>query len=943
MAALATGAAAGCTALDSMRNEDAPEGNGLDPNSEQHPRGAADDATHRAVESGSWDDPAVWSDDEIPDEEARVLIRDGVSVTITGETACLDWLLVDGTLTFDPTAHTRLEAETVMSLPGSTLEIGTSETPIRHDVEARITFLDRGPIDEEQDPTREGRGLLVGGDLTIHGAEKTAWTELSSPPAAGDRALELPEAPTDWQQGDRIVVPGMVPNETQDEERTIESVEGDTIALDEALEYDHGPPAAGLNAYAMNLSRNVVFASENADTKRRGHVMIMSTGTAVRNARFDDLGRTDKRRVVSNPVRGEEYLEDESETNLRARYPLHYHKSGIGADPHYAEGVVIDGSPGWGLVNHHAHAHVTDCITYDVLGAGFVAEGGNERGSFESCMAIRSEGSGERIDDRSAGAHGGAPPIDDFGHAGHGFWLQSPLVSVRDCVAGGHRHQAFVWWLRPLLDGDLAEGTEIDDSRVTFHPNIPTEYVDTSRIQPLLEAIEEGKFAHGREDDTMRKTGKIPSTFAPVAEIRGNTAFGSAGGADFSRHNFKWKHERFSDFNTIEQMTVFNIGQFVDGDGDVHEPDPPKHLASGHQGRGGSVGVSFRYTSNVSLEDSYLHGGGLENGFGRPFHDYLWTSVIENCHFEGWDRAVVTGEHRIDWIRNNVFANNTVDIHWGFDNVGPAILDNNEFDVLKHEFQPLNQKATELFEFSHSRGVRVDGRTSHVKQSAPDFVPFPDATSLSGVNLIEEIETVDDERNLIEMTNAELMNEYGIAISGALLPEDAVEESYTDSLLTPVDGRDPPTSVYLGSQDAVELGQWTTEAGEDVASGGYLTPESPVSLLDKPAEFSFDCEEGTYTVYLRARPSAWNGDDVDIRLDGGEWYTAEKLKSPIGFEWHDVSPNNEAPYEFPLEAGEHTLEIRTGDEGVKIDEVLLTSDAAVVGGYGLSVQGDADD
>jgi hypothetical protein len=483
----------------------------------------------------------------------------------------------------------------------------------------------------------------------------------------------------------------------------------------------------------------------------------------------------------------------------------------------------------------------------------------------------------------------------------------------------------------------MAEGTEIEDSRVTYHPNVPIGYVNTDRIQPLLEAIDEGRFEN---EQVMRETGKIPSTFAPVEAIRGNTAFASAGGADFSRHNFKWKHERFSDFNTIGDMTVFNIGQFVDEDGDVHDPDPPKHLVSGHQGRGGSVGVSFRYTSNVSLEESYLHGGGLENGVGRPFHDYLWTSVIENCHFDGWEWAVATGEHRIDWIRNNTFENNTVDAHWGFDNAGPAILDNNEFDTLKHEFQPLNQKATEVFGFSHSRGVRVDGRTSHVKESASDFVPFPDEGSLGGINHIEDIESVDDERDLVGMSNAELMDEYGIAVGGALLPEDAVEEPYTESLLTPVGGRDPPTSVSLGSQDALALGQWEIESGEDVSNGEYLTPSSTDSSEDDPAEFSFDCQEGTYTVYLRVRPSAWSGDDVDIRLDGEKWYTAEKLKDPKGFSWSDVSPNNEDPYEFPLEEGEHTLEIRAENEGLKLDEVCLTSDATVVGGYGRSVSTD---
>ncbi|MFO7927797.1 G8 domain-containing protein, partial [Natronomonas sp.] len=775
-AALTTGGVAGCTLLDSE-----PEGTNSDAAVEQNLKAVPEDVTNTAIESGRWDDPAVWTEQGVPGEDARVLIQDDVSVTLRGDTAPLDWLRVDGELIVSPSVTTHLVAETVMSLPGSRLEIGTAHAPIQPDVEARVTFRDTGPIDEERDPEREGRGLLAHGDLTIHGAEKTAWTRLADAPTAGEKRLELTERPTNWQEGDRLVVPGVVPNETQDEERTIRSVDGTAVSLDAAFGADHVPPKESLDAYVLNLSRNVVFESESADTKRRGHAMITSTGTTVKYARFDDLGRTDKRRPLTNPVRGEEASEDGLETNLRSRYPLHYHRSGIEAEPHTAEGVVVDGSPGWGIVNHHSHARITDCITRDVLGAGFVAEGGNERGSFERNFALRSEGSGERIDDRSAGAHGGDPPIDDFGHAGHGFWLQSPLVAVTDCVAAGHRHQAFVWWLRPLLDGDLAEGTTIEDSRVTYWPNVPVEYVNLERISPLWEAIQEGRFANGRHNDLMRETGKIPSTFAPLATVSGNVAFASAGGADFSRHNFKWKHERFSEFNAIDDMTVFNIGRFVDEDGDVHEPDPPKHLRAGHQGRGGSVGVSFRYTSNVSLKNSYLHGGGTENGFARPFHDYLWTNVIEGCRFEGWDWAAVTGEHRIDWIRDNTFENNNVDIQWSFDNAGPTKLENNEFDTLLHEFQPLGQKATEVFEFDQRRGVQVDGRTSHVAQSVPDFVPFPDEDDLSGVNNIEDIEGVSDETALVGLTNAELMDEYGIAVGGALMPEDAVEESFTES------------------------------------------------------------------------------------------------------------------------------------------------------------------
>jgi hypothetical protein len=494
-----------------------------------------------------------------------------------------------------------------------------------------------------------------------------------------------------------------------------------------------------------------------------------------------------------------------------------------------------------------------------------VAEGGNERGSFKRCFALHSRGSGEEIDTRAAGAHGGDPAIDDFGHAGHGFWLQSPLVEVVDNVAAGHRHQAFVWWLRPLLDGDLAEGTSIEDSRVTYWPNLPMKYVDETQNAPLLEAIEEGRFSD--RDDLMRETEKVPSTFVALKGVSGNTAFASAGGVDFSRHNFKWKHERFGDFNVIDDLTVYGIGTFIDAEGDIHEPDLPRHRAAGHQGRGGSIGVSFRYASNVSLKNSRLYGTGRANSVGVPFHDYLWTTTVDNCTIEGWDWGVDTGEHRLTWVRNNTLRNNNYDVNWSFDNAGPAIVDNNDLDLVRYDFEPNNQKAGDVFEFGRGDGVRINGRSAYVEESAAAYVPFPDEESLDSINNIEStIDSVDDETELVGLTNAEMQEQFGVSLGGALAPADAVSEPWVEgALLDPADGRTPPTSVHLNAVEADTLGGFEAVGEPDASEGKALRCTGDIT----PASIEFECAAGTYTIRARVRPGAWNGDDVSFRIDGG--------------------------------------------------------------------------
>jgi hypothetical protein len=592
--------------------------------------------------------------------------------------------------------------------------------------------------------------------------------------------------------------------------------------------------------------------------------------------------------------------------------------------PHVVDGVVIDGSPGWGIVNHHAYAEVSNSITYNVLGAGFVAEGGNERGEFSNCFALQSEGSGEVIDARAHGAHGGDPNIDDFGHAGHGFWLQSPLVDVVNNVAAGHRHQAFVWWLRPLLDTvdeTQAECSHVEDSRVAFCPNVPIEYVDMDQIAPLWEAIRVGRFS-SNHDDLMQKTEKIPSTFAPLANISGNVAFCSGGGFDFSRHNFKWKHERFSDFNTLSDFTIYNIGRFKDSDGEEHSPSLPRHRSSGHQGRGGNVGASFRYTSNVRLSGASIVGSGAKNSVGIPYHDYLWTTLFEDSTIENWDWGVDTGEHRLTWVRNNTFANNTYDINWSFDNAGPAIIDDNTLDNIRYKFQYVNEKASDVLLPYQSRGVRVDGKTAYVDSSTPEFVPFPDSDALSGVNNIEDIDTVDNQNDLVGLTNSELRDEYGVCIGGYLQPDTARSVDYFENATV----ADNPGSVTISAQSGNISGGWEPTDDPD-ASSCLRSTDSSGSV-----SYTFSCDSGRYRVHLRCRPSSWNGDDISVTVDGSE-YIAEKIKSPIGFEWHSVSPNNEDPYEIDMSEGEHTLTLSTDNIGILVDQIFVVSDGTVIGAH----------
>src|SRR4030095_8248481 len=160
------------------------------------------------------------------------------------------------------------------------LEIGTEKTP--HTRKATITLTDNVPGEDIQ--TMGDRGImLMGGTLNLHGNRKDSWTNLAKTAAAGSTTIEVLNA-GDWKKGDSIVVASTDYDPHQAERRTIASVSGKVITLDQKLEYMHyGQATVCVNKRAEDgmLSRNVhIQASADAEKSfSGGHVMAMAGST----------------------------------------------------------------------------------------------------------------------------------------------------------------------------------------------------------------------------------------------------------------------------------------------------------------------------------------------------------------------------------------------------------------------------------------------------------------------------------------------------------------------------------------------------------------------------------------------------------------------------------------------------------------------------------------
>jgi len=403
-------------------------------------------ATHIAINSGAWSDPNSWANHQVPGDGARVVIPQGVSVNYDVQSkASLFTVRVDGALDFATDIDTHLKVDTFLVSPTGVLSIGSDNNPVDPNVKAVIEFADNGPIDVAWDPLLLSRGLIAFGQVEIHGEQKDPFLKVAIDPLAGDTALTLEAAPAGWRVGDKIVLAGthlvstkgIVPETvlnlpTEDEELVITAIHGNVISLDHALHYDHDTPRADLKTYVANYTRNVAFETENADSvpvTQRGHTMFMGSSIDVEYAQFLELGRTDKSIRAISDTAGVNV----SGTNVQGRYALHLHHSGVDDPLHPAviTGNAVWGSPGWGVVQHDSNALLSDNAAYDVFGAAFVAESGNEIGRWGHNISIHSEGINHIT------KNGGDLLAGDLGRTGTGFWFQGRLVDAVDNVAVG--------------------------------------------------------------------------------------------------------------------------------------------------------------------------------------------------------------------------------------------------------------------------------------------------------------------------------------------------------------------------------------------------------------------------------------------------------------------------------------------------------------------------
>lgn len=581
-------------------------------------------ATVTSAASGAWSNPATWSTKSVPGAHDTVKIGTGHQVTYdVVSDATLECVELDGRLSFQTDANTRMKVGNLMVMDQGFLEVGAPARPVSPDVTAEIIIADR-PIDGASDPDQIGTGIEALGKITMQGAVRApTFVRLSREALRGETGLTIEGLASGWKAGDRIVIPDtrqLREHErgnryiAQDEKLQIASIAGNEITLTAPLKYDHtGARSAkdGLEflPHIGNLSRNVVVRSENPEGTRGHMIFIARADIDLRYVEVREMGRT-RMGVLDNTQFGDKGEVVRLGTNQIGRYPIHFHHD-FGPQQTPANGYQftlignsVDGAPKWGLTIHNSHhGLIQDNVVYNAGGAGIVTEDGTETANvFDHNFAMRAAGSGE-FAPRSG--YGGAAP--DPGGEGAGFWFRGPNNYIRNNVAANADAVGF----------GLAAGS-----------------LGTVRVPAFK----------GADTSHDNETMALETTDAPVLEFANNEAYGAmqagaAWGWNGTVTNFRvWHPSRHGLTATpTDRLTI--DGMTVRGDKSI--------LASDLENPAG-IWLSNYIAKSVVVRNADVQG--MRTGVSSPFYaGYValepgrgdGSVIVENGYFQNYVGIVI--------------------------------------------------------------------------------------------------------------------------------------------------------------------------------------------------------------------------------------------------------------------------------------------------------------
>jgi hypothetical protein len=327
--------------------------------------------------------------------------------------------------------------------------------------------------------------------------------------------------------------------------------------------------------------------------------------------------------------------------------------------------------------------------------------------------------------------------VQDFGHQGNGFWLQGGNVEVTNNVVSGQRGGAYIFFPVGLVQKGLG----------------------TTQI----EAHDLANPAWARPGQEMVNVGDVP-----LRKFSGNVAFASADGLE------TW-------------FTLLSVnGQFPD----------QRNLIENFTSMASDRGIFTPYTNLTTIKDVTLIGNvNAPRGTAFSRNDVTRNLVYDHVHAIGWEVGIdapVNGTNEINGgfinairgvvVQTSNSRNRVVNINGNQDADGnldaeqpqfgtlsaTALNGRRQFDIaLSSNFNPKENDITRIFnpDVIQMGTIRVNDRQLYYKQQAAGFEPF-DSSSTAGVAPYVPAA-------LLDLTNGEMYEKYGLAVGGIVAPPDA--------------------------------------------------------------------------------------------------------------------------------------------------------------------------
>ena len=440
----------------------------------------------RAQSAGQslWSDPATWPNARVPVAGDIAIIARDKDVVLDVSPPALAGLSINGKLSFSDDVDLELTTEWIV-LTGE-LEIGTEASP--HTSNATITFTDNVP-GEDMMAGMGDRGIMIsGGILSLHGDRTNAWTRLSETAEAGSDSIEVLDA-SEWRVGDEIVLASTDFDPRQAETRTVAAIRGNTITLDEPLQYMH-------------------FGEITFDVDQRGEVGLLTRNIKVRAS--DDAEESFfGGHIMAMPgsqmyVDGVE-LHRMGQNLTLARYPIHWHLVGDAEGQYIRNSAIHDTFNRCVTVHGTNYLQVENNVTYNNVGHCFFLEDGIEHSNrFVSNLAIQTKcHTSLPCDPTNLAPFGSTEDGLNFKTEGQespnvlipsdntvsSFWITNPDNTYVNNVAAGSDSTGF-WLAFPVHPMGQFEGTEISQDIWPRRTPLP-------RVQGQRRPFEHRRF-HGR-------------------------------------------------------------------------------------------------------------------------------------------------------------------------------------------------------------------------------------------------------------------------------------------------------------------------------------------------------------------------------------------------------------------------------------------------------------